>query len=372
MTPFAQVTTLEAWKPRYNGLLDFVFVVHPRSYEDLVRPFPQIRLMPRRMVQALSARVAVNIVAGMEARIDGRTVHGELLSVPFAPEDLYTRLPESRAALFSVRSYAESRKVRVMGLGALLPSLARNGALLANSPSPVGVTTGHAYTALAAADFVRRFEQLRGGSDVVAVVGAGGSTGRATTRCLLRDGRPRRLILVDVPARLGVVARQEYLDPGLHTVTAEWSAIRRAPIVLSVTNAPGAILRAQDFAPGCVILDDAQPENVHADVLKERPDLIVVKCLARIPGFSSPFDFGHLDHAPRGTEQEITFPCLAETVMLAAAGHTGHFIVGPPRDEQFDFLEATAIRYGIEPSPFLSFPSVGFVDPQRIAQSAAR
>ena len=119
-----------------------------------------------------------------------------------------------------------------------------------------------------------------------------------------------------------------------------------------------------------MILDDAQPENVHLDVLKERPDLTVIKCLARIPGFTSPFDFGHLGHAPRDREQEITFPCLAETVMLAAAGHTGHFIVGPPRDEQLDFLEATAVRYGIGTAPFLSFPSVGFVDSQRVAQSA--
>ena len=56
--------------------------------------------------------------------------------------------------------------------------------------------------------------------------------------------------------------------------------------------------------------------------------------------------------------------------MLAAAGHTGHFIIGPPRDEQLDFLETTAARYGIGTAPFLSFPSVGFVDSQRIAPSA--
>ena len=154
-----------------------------------------------------------------------------------------------------------------MGLGALLPSLARNGALLADRPSSVGVTTGHAYTALAAADSCANSRHLRGGMDVVAVVGAGGSTGRATTRCLLRDGRPRRLILVDVPARLGVVSRQEYLDPSLHTVTASGPpfAVRHRAVR---DQRPRRHPARRRLRPGCVILDDAQPENVHLDVLK--------------------------------------------------------------------------------------------------------
>ena len=61
--------------------------------------------------------------------------------------------------------------------------------------------------------------------------------------------------------------------------------------------------------PSCI--DDAQPENVDQAVLVARPDIRVVKCLARIPGLSCPFDMRLFTRKNR--DEEVTFTCLAET-----------------------------------------------------------
>ena len=127
--------------------------------------------------------------------------------------------------------------------------------------------------------------------------------------------------------------------------------------MVCVTNALGNILNAEDFGPDAVILDDAQPENVSASILAERPDLTVIKCLASIPGLRCPFDLGLF---AQGNEQStVSFTCLAEAVLLAASGHQGSFVIGDPTDEQLDFLRVQALNYSIGTAPFLSFPEVG-------------
>lgn len=93
-----------------------------------------------------------------------------------------------------------------------------------------------------------------------------------------------------------------------HVVKQE---IKEATIVVCVTNAIGSILEADDFGPHTVVLDDAQPENVDQAVLVARPDIRVVKCLARIPGLSCPFDMRLFTRKNR--DEEVTFTCLAET-----------------------------------------------------------
>jgi hypothetical protein len=47
---------------------------------------------------------------------------------------------------------------------------------------------------------------------------------------------------------------------------------------------------------------------------------------------------------------------------LAAEGHPSSFIIGDPTDEQFDYLEKLAVRHGVTPATFFSFPSLGAVD----------
>ncbi len=357
----AWVTTNEAYRPDYTGPLDFAFLVHPRGVEEKIRPFPEFQRLPLHLIERLTFLKPCTVIGGMQVERNGRTLHGELLTIPFAPHDMLERLTEAREAIDAVLAYTASRRTRILGLGALIPSITRQGQLLANKSGTVGITTGHAFTALSIANYVRKIEREFEIDGPVAIIGAAGSTGRAATRCLIRDNPKRPLILLDLPTRLGVIVDSHRLGPQ-HRVTADRNDIRKAAIVVCVTNAPGSILNADDFAPNCVILDDAQPENVRYEDLRSRPDLTVVKCLAHVRGLHAPFDFGLFPPGLHPEKQALTFTCLAETILLASVGHTGSFTVGDPKDAQLDYLHKHAVRQGIFIAPFHSFPQIGAID----------
>jgi predicted amino acid dehydrogenase len=353
----ARITTVDACRPIYDGPLDFAFVVHPRSFDEKIKPFPELRRLSKDLVEEFQTPCIV--ISWIEAEIDGQVLRGELLTIPYTPHELIERLPSARESIQKVIDYAASRQTRIVGLGALLPSITRQGRLLNDYGMLTGVTTGHGFTALAISQFVRKIEEATGVVGPVAVIGAAGSTGRASVRCLVNDRPTRPLICIDLPQQLKAIPQPKGWDPAIHHVTIDRSEIKKASIVVCVTNALGNILHAEDFGPDAVILDDAQPENVSASVVVERPDLTVIKCLASIPGLRCPFDLGLF--ANGNVQSNISFTCLAETVLLAIAKHQGSFVVGDPTDAQLDFLRIQSQKFSIETAPFLSFPQFGTV-----------
>jgi len=354
----ALATTIESLRPKYAGPLDFLFVVHPRSVADRRRPFPLMRGLTADRVEIIQP--TCTILGPIEVPVDDRLLRGELVTIPHAPEEMLERLSDARDAVVQILDYAEHRETRMVGLGALIPSISRQGRLLRQAKPGVAITTGHGFTALTIARMVEDIENEIGADGVVAVMGAAGSTGRAALRCMFRRSPARRVLAVDLSEQLGKIAEIPGWNPAVHRLTSFKQEIKEAAIVVCVTNAIGSILGADDFGPHAVVLDDAQPENVDQSVLVARPDIRVVKCLARIPGLSCPFDMGLF--TPETRDVEVTFTCLAETVLLAAERHAQSYVIGDPTDEQFDHLERAALRHRVTPAEFFSFPSLGAID----------
>jgi fatty aldehyde-generating acyl-ACP reductase len=356
------VTSSAANKPQYQGPLDFAFLVHPRNLTDILRAYPDLAGLPETDVFATVRQAHVHIISFIEAQVDGRSLHGELLSLPFVPGDFQGGLLPVRRAACNALHYAWSRQTRIVGLGALLPSVTRYGALLSRRSLPVGITTGHTFTAMAIAEHIRTVESAIGDRQTVAIVGAAGSTGRATVKCLAAEGVFRRLILIDLPDRLRLLAAAvtAHAPPLDCLITHDLSQCGHAQIVVCVTNASSAIIDPAFLSPGCVIIDDAQPENVSFDMMQRRSDVAVLKCLAHVPHLNCPFDFG-LCPSSRPTQNPV-FTCLAETIMLAAAEHSGHFTIGDPTSEQFAHMRSLSSRFSIGIAPFHSFPEIGEID----------
>jgi predicted amino acid dehydrogenase len=354
----ALATTIESLRPKYDGPLDFLFVVHPRSVADRRRPFPLMRGLTTDRVEIIQP--TCTILGPIEVPVDDRLLRGELVTIPHAPEEMLDRLSEARDAVVQILDYAEHRETRMVGLGALIPSISRQGRLLRQAKPGVAITTGHGFTALTIARMVEDIENEIGADGVVAVMGAAGSTGRAALRCMFRRSPARRVLAIDLSEQLGKISQIPGWNPALHRLTSFKQEIKEATIVVCVTNAIGSILGADDFGPHAVVLDDAQPENVDQSVLVARPDIRIVKCLARIPGLSCPFDMGLF--TPETRDPEVTFTCLAETVLLAAEQHSQSYVIGDPTDEQFDHLERAALRHRVTPATFFSFPSLGAID----------
>lgn len=354
------VTTIDSLRPKYEGPLDFLFLVHPRTaIEDWRQLFPILRGLTASFAGLFPPTASI-VLSPIEVPVVDRLLRGELVMIPHSPEEMLDRLPEARDAVVQILDYAEYRQTKMVGLGALIPSLTRHGRLLRQAKPGVSITTGHGFTALTIARMVDDIEAEIGSDGIVAVIGAAGSTGRAALRCMFKRSPSRKVLAVDVALQLDKIPQIPGWNPIFHKLTANKQDIKEATIVVCVTNAIGSILNAEDFGPNTVVLDDAQPENVDQSVLVDRPDIRVVKCLARIPGLSCPFDMGLFTSDNR--DKEVTFTCLAETVLLAADGHAGSYVVGDPTDEQFDYLEQLAVRHRFTSAKFFSFPSLGNVD----------
>ncbi|MEX0689507.1 MAG: hypothetical protein WD072_12695 [Pirellulales bacterium] len=354
----ALVTTIESLRPKYDGPLDFMHVVHPRAIVDKRRPFPLMRGLTAEIVDAIQPTCTV--LGPIEVPINGRLLRGELVSIPYAPEEMFAGLSEARDALLGVLDYAEHRQSRFVSLGALIPSITKQGRLLKRARPSMAITTGHGFTAVTIAQMVEDIEKQIGSGGVVAVMGAAGSTGRAALRCMFKRNPSRRVLAVDLPQQVSQIPEIPGWDPAVHRLTTLKEEIKDAAVVVCVTNALGGILEADDFAPNAVILDDAQPENVDQSVLASRPDLTVVKCLTRIPALHCPFEMGLF--APEHLDPEVNFTCLAEIILSAAERHPESCVVGDPTDEQLEYLEHAASRHGVRPAEFFSFPSLGSID----------
>ena len=354
----ALVTTIESLRPKYDGPLDFMHVIHPRAVVDKRRPFPLMRGLTAMTVASLQPRCTV--LGPIDVPIGGRLLRGELVSIPHAPQEMLDGLSDARDALVNVLDYAEHREAGFVSLGALIPSISRQGRLLKKSRPHMAITTGHGFTAVTIAQMVEDIEKEIGSDGVVAVMGAAGSTGRAALRCMFRRSPHRRVLAVDLPQQMSKIPEIPGWNPAVHRLTTVKEEIKEAAIVVCVTNAVGGILQADDFGANTVILDDAQPENVDISVLDARPDLRVVKCLTRIPGLHCPFEMGLF--AAEHLDPEVNFTCLAEIILSAAERHPASCVVGDPTDEQLQYLERAAQRHGVRPAEFFSFPSLGAID----------
>ena len=354
----ALVTTIESLRPKYDGPLDFMHVIHPRAVVDKRRPFPLMRGLTAMTVASLQPHCTV--LGPIDVPIGGRLLRGELVSIPHAPQEMLDGLSDARDALVNVLDYAEHREAGFVSLGALIPSISRQGRLLKKARPHMAITTGHGFTAVTIAQMVEDIEKEIGSDGVVAVMGAAGSTGRAALRCMFRRSPRRRVLAVDLPQQMSKIPEIPGWNPAVHRLTTVKEDIKEAAIVVCVTNAVGGILQAGDFGANTVILDDAQPENVDISVLDARPDLRVVKCLTRIPGLHCPFEMGLF--AAEHLDPEVNFTCLAEIILSAAERHPASCVVGDPTDEQLQYLEHAAERHGVKPAEFFSFPSLGAID----------
>lgn len=344
------VTSVPDLQPRYCGNLDFVFVVHPRDIDDIFRSYPELRGQEENAVLATARNCPVTISSWIEVQIAERILHGELISIPYLASEFRFQSEGIHRALHEVFAYCESRGTAAVGLGALIPSITRNGVELRDRARDMALTNGHAFTAYAIYEYVRIFESFIGDECRIGIVGAGGSIGSATLKALCSDGKKRRFTLFDAPARLATlgnaIAELNKTTQSVFEVATGLEDMRRASIIVCTTNAPAVRLRAEHLTPGTVVIDDAQPPNVTREVANAAR-VTLVKCLVDVPGLTCPFDFGLFPAEERHARQRLTFTCLAETILLAAAGHREVRNVGVPGFAQLREVARQARNLGI-------------------------
>ncbi len=323
----------------------FAFLIHLRdSYRKDLSIFAHpLGLIPESVYRLFLEGRSLKPFVWSEVRVrPGATeAEGYIIMVPFLARQL---LQQQRAVLPHLEqalSLAASKGAEIVGLGALTSPISLGGRLLVDHPR-VSITNGNAYTAVVV--YARVAEQLSEAMPArhrVAVVGATGSVGALTSALLVRHHPEVELLLVARNERKLEQLRYELmkLNPqGKIGFSTDMQAIRRADIVVLLTSAAECVLQADYLKQGAFVLDGTQPRNAHPSLLQARPDVTIVDGgLVSVPSLR----FTRSIVLPPG----VSYACLAETMLLALAGHSGHFSIGHPTLEHAEYISALAHRF---------------------------
>ena len=306
----------------------FGFLIHPLSYDDVLRYEPKAagkgRPLIRKILEWMPA-YKVSDIAGIRSA-NGEEIEGHFIAVPLMP-DQFLDFPRDQVMARIIRgaNIAAELGCEIVGLGAFT-SVVGDGGVTVSENCPIAVTTGNSFTIAAGIQSL-----LRGAREMeidlegahATVIGATGSIGAACSQ-----------ILGNKVARLTLAARNETrlrnlshaLQPHV-TATCDYTpdirdAVRRADLVLTATSAVSDVVEPEDLQPGAVVCEVSLPHDVSRRVAVERPDVLVTEGgNIRVPGnVNFNFDFGLPPH--------VALACMSETMILTLERRFENYSLG--------------------------------------------
>jgi predicted amino acid dehydrogenase len=335
----------------------FAFLVHSRDVRDFYRKFPFSKKLPKKLLEWILFHmwpITVSRVTGLHTLSDGREIFGYIIGIPMTAKQMMTQrkaaLRKIRRAVVLARNYG----LQLIGLGGLTSSLSKGGLDLLDIASDISITTGHAYTAVNVTENIFKVAQLFNlpKTTPVAVVGASGSIGATTAKILARDGFTH-FLLIDTQHKsdnlTSLIHELKILNPSVDISCSHSLAdVAGYTLVVTATNAPEALITTDVATPGMIIIDDAQPSDIHPDVLK-LPDVLSLEAgVVHTPHIYSHFNM-NLKHA------DDNFCCMAELLLLAAREHTGHYVINRATLAHVDEIKALGEQLGFRTGEFQNF-----------------
>ena len=334
---------------------EFGFIIHPvRGVRDIARKYPLASLLPEFLLESVVRRMSPKLVSEITGvrGADGATCRGWFVGCPLTPRQ-FLNLPIDLVMAKIIRAAQVSQELgaKIVGLGAMTSVVGDQGITVAKNVD-IAVTTGNSYTIWTAVEGAKQAAALMGTEPReahVAVIGATGSIGQVCAR-ILSEEVPALTLIGRNQTRLSELA--ESLNGGA-TVTCTTSAeegLREADIVITVTSAVDTVVPVQALKRGAVVCDVARPRDVSHQVVKERPDVLVIEGGAvEVPG---DVDF----HFNFGFPPKTSYACMAETMILALESRYENFSLG--RELSLDRVREIArlaAKHGFKLAGFRSF-----------------
>jgi predicted amino acid dehydrogenase len=348
------------YKPKTPINAGYAFIVHPRDSADVFSNLPFLRFIPERILLDylyLLHPFTVSTIHGLRTISDRSELTGWVIGLPmFANQMLENRALAKKKINQAIR-LAKARGAKVIGLGGLTGSIMDGGAGLSENDGTV-ITAGRAYTTFVVTSYVEDAVK-RFGLDkkdlVIAVVGAAGGVGRAIAKFLTKD-LYRRILLIDLERKL------ERILTGLRgtghratdiVVTHEIGRVREADLIVTVTNAPEAVIGSEHIKSGAIIIDDAQPSDISHEVIRTRDDVIVIE--AGVITCQRGIDVGA---NMRLANRDEIYCCLGE--VMAIASNESHLEYQPDDITQEVVCEIAemARKLGFRLAPYQAFAKV--------------
>ena len=356
----------------------FCFVIHPLSFEDVVRYEPgsagKGRPIIAKILEWMPSYAAAH-VTGVRAP-DGRETEGWFVAAPLLPQQMLD-LPREKVYERIVKAIEVGVELgaQIAGLGAFTGVVGDGGVTISQRVG-IPVTTGNSLTIAAGIASLFRGADEMGIDPATAtavVVGATGSIGSACVRLIAP--RVREIILV---------ARNETRLRKFHesvagallcasSYTTDLSgAVRRGQLILTATSSTSEIIEPEDLQAGAVVCEVSLPHDVSRRVASERPDVLVLEGgNMRVPGepqimrvreAGQPFDLG----LPRGT----ALACMSETMTLALEDRLESFSLGRGIDvAKVLEIDTLAKRAGFEFADLRAFDLA--ISREQLAQTRA-
>lgn len=308
----------------------FAFLVHPRDLSDVFKKYPLLKPFPNSLVEFILLKfwpsVFVAKITGLKSKEGGELIDGCVVSVPMTARQMMEHRAIASQKILNAAVFSKKTGAQIIGLGALTSSFSKGGLDLIGKVD-VNITTGHAYTAYNVTKNI--FElcdilSLDKKKITVAVVGAAGSIGSTSSLILARYGFTN-LLLIDLERKLNFF---EGLSVDLKKLNSEINVsfshqvrdVISADIIITATNSPEALIKADDLKAGAVIVDDAQPSDISEDVYERNDVLVVSAGVVHTPNIETHFDFGLVDKFDN-------FCCLAELLILSAHKWDNHYVI---------------------------------------------
>lgn len=317
-------------------MVPFCFVIHPLSFDDVVRYEPGAagkgRPIVAKILEWMPAYAAAR-VTGVRAP-DGRATEGWFVAVPLLPEQMLT-LPREEVyrRIGAAIEIGAGLGARVAGLGAFTAVVGDGGVTVAQRAA-IPVTTGNSLTvATGVRSLLRgaREMEIDAASATVTIVGATGSIGAACMH-LLAPHVARVILVARNETRLRAFHRSVAADlPCASEIALDVSAaVRRSDLVLTATSSTRDVIEPEDVRSGAVVCELSLPHDVSRRIALERPDVLVIEGgNLRVPGAMR----CERVREP-GTDFDLALPpgvalaCMSETMVLALEERCEPFTLG--------------------------------------------
>lgn len=339
--------------PQHRKLTQFAFLVHPRDITDIYRPYPAFKYLPDKFVLwfvRFLPPITLSKITGVKSVNTGEEIRGYLLSIVLSPEHMKKDLSLVKKRIKQLSLLAQKKGCSLIGLGALLPFLTRYGEDLKGC-TKCHITTGHAYTAAAIVKDVRILTETLD-LDIpkikIAIVGAAGSVGSLCAKSFVNINPNLDLLLIDIDQKRGLLNKLAILLKERQTTTkieigTDLNLLRKADIVVVVSNAHSSIIHSDVLKKGAIIIDDSQPRNTSPNLTSNGDGFLVIDVLASYPNLDCHFDFGLLKDRP-----DLSFTCLVETAILASFDYGKDFCIGIVDVDKITEIAEMARRIGVE------------------------
>lgn len=359
-------------------MVPFCFVIHPLSFEDVIRYEPGAagkgKPIVAKILEWMPAYAAAHLT-GIRTP-DGRETEGWFVAAPLLPAQMLSfPRDEVYARILAAIEVGAQLGARVAGLGAFTGVVGDGGVTVAER-APIPVTTGNSLTIAAGVRSLFRGAEEMGidpAAATVVVVGATGSIGAAcvqliaarvrTVICVARNETRLRALVAELGPRVPCELRYTTDLP---------AALREADLVLTATSSTQDVIEPDDLRPGAVVCELSLPHDVSRRVAQERPDVLVIEGgNMRVPG-----NFRAERVREPGTDFDLALSpgtalaCMSETMVLALEGRCESYTLGRGIDlAKVREIDALAARAGFELADMRAFDKV--IPPEAIAATRA-